>query len=80
MSFKIASYFLIGGRQIEEDATNEQFDFSGPNQEKIIPEIHLKIKLNGVDVSETSDLVHINTKRNDESNRQGEHNKIIDSK
>ena len=77
MSFRIAFDFRIGGRQVQEDATNEKLDFSGPNQEEIIPEIHLKVKVNGVDISENNGIVHINRKRNDESNRKGEHKIII---
>ena len=71
---------MIGGRQVQEDATDERLDFSDPNQEEIIPEIHLKVKVNGVDVSENDGIVHINRKRNDESNRKGEHKIIMNFK
>ena len=71
-------HFLIGGRQVLENATNEELDISGPNQENIIPEIHLKVKVNGVDVSENNGIIHINRERNDKSNRLGEKKIIID--
>ena len=80
MPCKIASHFSIGGRRIQEDATNEELDISGPNEENIIPEIHLKVKVNGVDISENNGIVNINRKRNDEPNRKGEHKILMNFK